>query len=102
MGRQDRRTAASTGLRVYRAFECVLLFVVLPLLAAFGGHVSPRVLLPLMWASGIGADVMKPIAAPLIRGLVSSTLMVLFVIPVLFYWVRTRQLRYMVRGLNDD
>jgi Cu(I)/Ag(I) efflux system membrane protein CusA/SilA len=54
-------------------------------------------LLPLMWAKGIGSDVMKPIAAPLIGGLVSSTVMVLFVIPVLFYWVRNWQHRKQVR-----
>ena len=54
-------------------------------------------LLPLMWATGIGADVMKPIAAPLVGGLISSTVMVLFVIPVLFYWVRSWRHRDMVR-----
>ncbi|MDQ3023915.1 MAG: efflux RND transporter permease subunit, partial [bacterium] len=54
-------------------------------------------LVPLMYATGIGADVMKPIAAPLIGGLLSSTLMVLFVIPVLFFWVRSRQHRGLVR-----
>jgi Cu(I)/Ag(I) efflux system membrane protein CusA/SilA len=54
-------------------------------------------LIPLMWATGIGADVMKPVAAPLIGGLVSSTVMVLFVIPVLFYWARSWQLKKMVR-----
>jgi Cu/Ag efflux pump CusA len=40
---------------------------------------------------------MKPIAAPLIGGLVSSTIMVLFVIPVLFFWVRSWQHRKAVR-----
>ena len=54
-------------------------------------------LIPLMWANGIGSDVMKPIAAPLIGGLVSSTIMVLFVIPVLFFWVRSWRHRGMVR-----
>ena len=54
-------------------------------------------LLPLMWATGIGSDVMKPIAAPLIGGLVSSTVMVLFVIPVLFFWVRSWQHRAEVK-----
>jgi copper/silver efflux system protein len=54
-------------------------------------------LVPLMYATGIGSDVMKPIAAPLIGGLVSSTLMVLFVIPVLFFWVRSWQHRGLVR-----
>ncbi|MCC7479384.1 efflux RND transporter permease subunit [bacterium] len=54
-------------------------------------------LLPLMWAKGIGADVMKPVAAPLIGGMLSSTVMVLFVIPVLFFWVRSWQYRKLVR-----
>jgi len=54
-------------------------------------------LLPLMWATGIGADVMKPIAAPLVGGLVTSTVMVLFIIPVLFFWVRSFRLRHLVR-----
>lgn len=54
-------------------------------------------LIPLMWATGIGADVMKPIAAPLIGGLISSTVMVLFVIPVLFFWTRSFQHRKLVR-----
>jgi Cu(I)/Ag(I) efflux system membrane protein CusA/SilA len=53
-------------------------------------------LIPLMHATGIGADVMKPIAAPLIGGLASSTIMVLFVIPVLFFWTRSWQLRGLV------
>ncbi|MCH7472783.1 efflux RND transporter permease subunit, partial [bacterium] len=54
-------------------------------------------LLPLMLATGIGADVMKPIATPLVGGLVSSTVMVLFVIPVLFFWVRSFKHRGMVQ-----
>jgi Cu(I)/Ag(I) efflux system membrane protein CusA/SilA len=59
-------------------------------------------LLPLMWATGIGADVMKSIAAPLVGGLISSTVMVLFVIPVLFYWVRSWRHRDMVRRPKTD
>jgi Cu(I)/Ag(I) efflux system membrane protein CusA/SilA len=54
-------------------------------------------LIPLMWATGIGSDVMKPVAAPLIGGLLSSLVMVLFVIPVLFFWVRSWRHRGMVR-----
>ncbi len=41
-------------------------------------------LLPIMWASGTGADVMKRIAAPMIGGMVSSTILTLLVIPVLY------------------
>jgi Cu(I)/Ag(I) efflux system membrane protein CusA/SilA len=41
-------------------------------------------LLPIMWTSGAGADVMKRIAAPMIGGMVSSTILTLLVIPVLY------------------
>jgi Cu(I)/Ag(I) efflux system membrane protein CusA/SilA len=41
-------------------------------------------LLPIMWTTGTGADVMKRIAAPMIGGMVSSTVLTLLVIPVLY------------------
>ena len=41
-------------------------------------------LLPIMWSTGTGADVMKRIAAPMIGGMVSSTILTLLVIPVLY------------------
>jgi len=41
-------------------------------------------LLPIMWTTGTGADVMKRIAAPMIGGMVSSTMLTLLVIPVLY------------------
>ncbi|NOY91997.1 MAG: efflux RND transporter permease subunit [Deltaproteobacteria bacterium] len=41
-------------------------------------------LLPIMWSSGAGADVMKRIAAPMIGGMVSTTLLTLLVLPVLY------------------
>mgnify|MGYP001333533713 FL=1 len=41
-------------------------------------------LLPIMWTTGTGADVMKRIAAPMIGGMVSSTVLTLVVIPVLY------------------
>lgn len=46
-------------------------------------------LLPIMWSQGTGADVMKRIAAPMIGGMVSSTILTLLVIPALFLiWKR--------------
>src|SRR5256886_5321642 len=42
-------------------------------------------LLPIMWTTGTGADVMKRIAAPMIGGIVSSTILTLIVIPVLYF-----------------
>src|SRR5438552_3008132 len=41
-------------------------------------------LLPIMWTTGTGADVMKRIAAPMIGGMVTSTILTLLVIPVLY------------------
>ena len=46
-------------------------------------------LLPIMWTTGTGADVMKRIAAPMIGGMVSSTILTLIVIPALYFiWKR--------------
>jgi len=50
-------------------------------------------LLPVMWATGVGADVMKPIAAPIVGGMLTSTVHVLFVTPVIFYVMKLRALR---------
>ncbi|MEO8522805.1 MAG: CusA/CzcA family heavy metal efflux RND transporter, partial [Acidobacteriota bacterium] len=44
-------------------------------------------LLPIMWSTRVGADVMKPLATPVLGGMVSSLLHVLVVTPVLFYWL---------------
>jgi Cu(I)/Ag(I) efflux system membrane protein CusA/SilA len=41
-------------------------------------------LLPIIWTMGTGADVMKRIAAPMIGGMVSSTILTLLVIPVIY------------------
>jgi Cu(I)/Ag(I) efflux system membrane protein CusA/SilA len=49
-------------------------------------------LLPIMWTTGTGADVMKRIAAPMIGGMVSSTMLTLLVIPVLYALWRGRSL----------
>jgi len=49
-------------------------------------------LLPIMWSTRIGAEVMKPLATPVLGGMVSSLLHVLIVTPVIFTWLRERQL----------
>ena len=45
-------------------------------------------LVPIMWSTQTGAEVMKPLAAPVIGGMVSSLLHILIVTPVLFAWLR--------------
>ncbi len=49
-------------------------------------------LLPIMLGHGTGSEVMQRIAAPMIGGLVSSTVLTLIIVPVLFYQVKTRYL----------
>ena len=50
-------------------------------------------LLPLLWATGTGSDYMKPIAVPLIGGMITSTVHVLLVTPIIFLILKQRDLR---------
>ena len=50
-------------------------------------------LAPILWESGIGSDVMKPIAAPMVGGMVTSTIHVLILVPVFFFLMKRRALR---------
>jgi Cu(I)/Ag(I) efflux system membrane protein CusA/SilA len=50
-------------------------------------------LIPILWATGTGADVMLPITVPLIGGTITSTIYVLLVTPVVFEMVKLRELR---------
>ena len=50
-------------------------------------------LIPILWESGIGSDVMKPIAAPIVGGMVTSTIHVLILVPVFFAVMKERALR---------
>ena len=46
-----------------------------------------------MAATSVGADVMKPIAAPIVGGMITSTIHVLIVTPVIFYLMKLRLLK---------
>jgi copper/silver efflux system protein len=50
-------------------------------------------LAPILWETGIGSDVMKPIAAPIVGGMVTSTIHVLILVPVFFLLIKRRSLR---------
>jgi len=58
-------------------------------------------LLPIMWGTGTGAETMKRIAAPMVGGLISATLLTLVVIPVVFAWVRSRSLLHEAQAGTD-
>jgi Cu(I)/Ag(I) efflux system membrane protein CusA/SilA len=50
-------------------------------------------LVPILWESGIGSDVMKPIAAPIVGGMITSTIHVLILVPVFFVMMKERALK---------
>ena len=50
-------------------------------------------LLPIMWSTRPGAEVMKPLATPVIGGMVSSLIHILIVTPVIFAWLREREMK---------
>ena len=56
-------------------------------------------LLPIMWSTSAGAEVMKPLATPVLGGMVSSLLHVLIVTPVIFFWLHERELKKHERGM---
>ena len=49
-------------------------------------------LLPIMWSTSTGAEVMKPLATPVLGGMVSSLIHVLIITPVIFYWIQLRRI----------
>jgi Cu(I)/Ag(I) efflux system membrane protein CusA/SilA len=50
-------------------------------------------LLPIMWSTGTGSEVMQRIAVPMIGGMVSSTLLTLIVIPAIYGLIKGFSLR---------
>jgi len=50
-------------------------------------------LLPILWGIGTGSEIMKRIVAPMVGGMVSSTILTLLVIPVIYYLWKSNQLK---------
>ncbi len=50
-------------------------------------------LLPILWSTRTGAEVMKPLATPVIGGMLSSLVHILIVTPVIFCWLREREMK---------
>jgi Cu(I)/Ag(I) efflux system membrane protein CusA/SilA len=81
----DRRLSTGAPLTEHDVIEATVAGAVLRLrpklmtvLATISG------LLPILWSTGAGSDVLKPIAAPIIGGMVTSAMHVLVITPVLF------------------
>ncbi|HUF51829.1 MAG TPA: CusA/CzcA family heavy metal efflux RND transporter [Longimicrobiales bacterium] len=59
-------------------------------------------LLPILWSQGTGADVMKRIAAPMVGGMVSSTMLTLVVIPAIYSLWKQWEVRRQERPLSVE
>jgi len=59
-------------------------------------------LAPILWETGIGSDVMKPIAAPIVGGMITSTIHVLILVPVFFLLIHRRALRRRLDSGDPD
>ena len=55
--------------------------------------VAPAGLLPILWGGGIGPEVMLRIAAPMVGGMVTASLLSMFVIPAAYALMRGRRLK---------
>ena len=91
----DRRVAEGTMMTRRDLYEAIIEGAVM--------RVRPKMmtvtaiiagLLPIMWSHGSGADVMKRIAAPMVGGMVTSTILTLIVIPVIYRMWRAWQMRH--------
>ena len=49
-------------------------------------------LAPILWTTGIGSDVMQPIAAPIVGGMITSTIHVLILVPIFFMMMKERMI----------
>ena len=59
-------------------------------------------LLPILWSSGTGASVMKRIAAPMVGGMVSSTVLTLLVIPAIYSLYKEREVAEWTPSASGD
>ena len=59
-------------------------------------------LAPILWETGIGSDVMKPIAAPIVGGMITSTIHVLILVPVFFLLIKRGALRRRMNAASPD
>ncbi|KDP87242.1 cation transporter [Cupriavidus sp. SK-3] len=88
-GARAKRTAAGEKLTVEDLAEAVMqgaVYRVRPLMMTVVAIIAG--LLPIMWGSGTGSEVMRRIAAPMVGGMVSATILTLMVIPALYALIK--------------
>ena len=85
--RQLRESGASLDDTITRGCDLRFRPLLMTALTSFIGHV------PMLFATGSGADIQKPLAVVVMGGLVTSTLLTLVVLPVVYGWVEERRER---------
>lgn len=88
-GARAKRTAAGEKLTVEDLAEAVMqgaVYRVRPLIMTVVAIIAG--LLPIMWGTGTGSEVMRRIAAPMVGGMVSATILTLMVIPALYALIK--------------
>jgi copper/silver efflux system protein len=87
--RRERGTLASADLR-----EAVMegaLLRLRPKLMTVSTIVAG--LMPIFWSTRVGSEVIRPLATPVLGGMLSSLAHVLIITPIIFLWLRERELR---------
>ncbi len=83
--RQLRERGESVSDTVMKGCDVRFRPLLMTALTSFIGH------LPMLYATGSGADIQKPLAVVVMGGLITSTLLTLIVLPVLYGWIEGRR-----------
>jgi Cu(I)/Ag(I) efflux system membrane protein CusA/SilA len=59
-------------------------------------------LLPILWGTGTGSQVMKRIAAPMVGGMITSTILTLVVIPAIYYLWKSREVKQISAEIEEQ
>ena len=59
-------------------------------------------LLPILWGHGTGSQVMKRIAAPMVGGMITSTILTLVVIPAIYYLWKNREVKRVAAEIKNQ
>lgn len=57
------------------------------------GNTTTAELIPILWGTGTGSEIMSRIAAPMVGGMITAPLLSLFVVPVVFGLLRRKEVR---------
>jgi cobalt-zinc-cadmium resistance protein CzcA len=55
-------------------------------------------LIPLLMSNGVGAEIQRPLASVIVGGLITATLLTLFVLPVLYAWFSKKKIKALINN----